>query len=183
VQSRPDGADPRDPAAPAERGAGRTANSERADERGKVELVPADPESRAAAADERIVEQPGSGGRGPDGHVADGFNDDRRESRANRPAAEPSTASGRGRNFVLWRELAVYSLLRFALIAALTALLTLFMPLIVALLFAIVVQLPVAYIVFARQRAAVNAGIAVAAARRRTERARLQAALTGDEPD
>ena len=145
-----------------------------------ADLIPGDPGSGADAADERIADQPGAAERDPDGNMADGFSDDRREPAAARRAAEPST--GLGRNSVLWRGLAVYTLLRFALIAALTALLALFMPLIVALLFAIVVQLPVAWIVFARQRAAVSAAIAEATARRRTERARLQAALTGDEP-
>ncbi len=41
------------------------------------------------------------------------------------------------------------------------------MPLIVALVFAIVVQLPLAWILFARQRARVNDAMAAASARRR----------------
>ena len=143
-------------------------------------LIPGDPGPDADAAAQRIADQPESGGRERDGNMADGFSDDRREPAAARRASEPS--AGLGRNSVLWRGLAVYTLLRLALIVALTALLALFMPLIVALLFAIVVQLPLAWLVFARQRAAVNDAIAEATARRRAERARLQSALSGDEP-
>ena len=82
----------------------------------------------------------------------------------------------------LVRYLAVYTLLRLALVVALTALLAFFMPLIVALLFAIIVQLPLAWLLFGGPRAKVNDAIAEATAKRRAERARLQSALSG-EPD
>lgn len=100
------------------------------------------------------------------------------------PTGAPTGPPPTGATGVLWRQLAIYTLLRLALVAALTALLSLVMPLIVALVFAIVVQLPVAWLVFAHQRAKVNASIAAASERRRAERARLQAALSGDDqPD
>jgi hypothetical protein len=78
--------------------------------------------------------------------------------------------------------LLVYSVLRVALIAALTAILAIFMPLIVALMFAIVLQLPLAWILFAGPRRKVNDAMARKSSRRRAERQRLQSALSGDEP-
>jgi hypothetical protein len=80
----------------------------------------------------------------------------------------------------LFRYLAVYSVLRLLLVAALTAVLAFFMPLIVALLFAIIVQLPLAWLLFAGPRRRVNDAMAKASAHRRAERARLQSALTGE---
>ena len=80
----------------------------------------------------------------------------------------------------LFRYLAVYSVLRLLLVAALTAVLAFFMPLIVALLFAIIVQLPLAWLLFAGPRRRVNDAMAQASAHRRAERARLQSALTGE---
>jgi hypothetical protein len=80
----------------------------------------------------------------------------------------------------LARQLAVYTVLRLALVIALTAVLAFFMPLIVALLFAIIVQLPLAWLLFSGPRARVNDAMAQASARRRAERARLQSALSGE---
>lgn len=80
----------------------------------------------------------------------------------------------------LIRYLAVYTLLRLGLVVVLTAVLAFFMPLIVALLFAIIVQLPLAWLLFTRPRARVNDAIAVSTARRREERERLQTALLGE---
>ena len=82
----------------------------------------------------------------------------------------------------LARDLAIYTGLRLALVIVLTVALAFFMPLIVALLFAIIVQLPLAWLVFSGPRSRVNDAIAVSTARRRAERARLQSALSGD-PD
>ena len=82
----------------------------------------------------------------------------------------------------LFGYLAVYSLLRLALVAVLTALLMIFMPLIVALLFAVVIQLPLSWLLFAGPRRRVNEAIARSSAQRRAERDRLQAALSGEEP-
>jgi hypothetical protein len=80
----------------------------------------------------------------------------------------------------LFRYLAVYTVLRVALVAVLTVVLSFFMPLIVALLFAIIAQLPLAWLLFAGPRRRVNDAIAQASAQRRAERARLQSALSGD---
>lgn len=80
----------------------------------------------------------------------------------------------------LGRYLAIYTALRLGLVVVLAALLSFFMPLIVALLFAIIVQLPLAWLLFSRPRAKVNDAMARASARRRAERARLQSALSGD---
>lgn len=74
----------------------------------------------------------------------------------------------------------MYTILRLGLIAVLTAALALFMPLIVALLFAIIVQLPLAYVLFAGPRKRVNAAMATASAHRRAERERLREALAGN---
>ena len=82
----------------------------------------------------------------------------------------------------LFGYLAVYTLLRLALVAVLTAVLTIFMPLIVALLFAIIIQLPLSWLLFAGPRRRVNEAMARSSAERRAERDRLQAALSGEEP-
>ena len=71
-------------------------------------------------------------------------------------------------------------MLRLGLVIVLTAVLAFFMPLIVALLFAIIVQLPLAWLLFSGPRSRVNDAIAVSTARRRAERARLQSALSGE---
>jgi len=92
-------------------------------------------------------------------------------------SANPGAGTGSSR---LLRYLAVYTLLRLALVAALTAVLAFFMPLIVALLFAIIAQLPLAWLLFAGPRRRVNDALAQASAARRAERARLQSALTGE---
>jgi hypothetical protein len=117
---------------------------------------------------------------------------ERDRSALNRPvedaAQDPDSAStgpGQGSDpragtGALLGTLAVYTLLRLALVAALTAVLAIFMPLIIALLFAIIVQLPLAWILFGGPRARVNDAIAHASARRRAERSRLQAGLSGD---
>ena len=80
----------------------------------------------------------------------------------------------------LARQLVVYTVLRLSLVIALTAVLAFFMPLIVALLFAIIVQLPLAWLLFSGPRTRVNEAMAQASARRRAERARLQSALSGE---
>ncbi len=71
-------------------------------------------------------------------------------------------------------------MLRLGLVIVLTAVLAFFMPLIVALLFAIIVQLPLAWLLFTGPRSRVNDAMAVSTARRRAERARLQSALSGE---
>jgi Flp pilus assembly protein TadB len=99
-------------------------------------------------------------------------------SAAGAPIGEAATTAG-GRSHLV-RYLAVYSALRVGLVVVLTAVLAFFMPLIVALLFAIIVQLPLAWLLFAGPRRRVNDAMAQASAQRRAERARLQSALTGD---
>jgi hypothetical protein len=96
-----------------------------------------------------------------------------------RPAADASAPANRGG---LAGPLLVYTALRLGLIAVLTAVLALFMPLIVALLFAIIVQLPLAYVLFPGPRKRVNAAMAAVSAHRRAERERLRAALAGEAP-
>lgn len=77
--------------------------------------------------------------------------------------------------------LVIYTALRLGLIAVLTAVLVLFMPLIVALAFAIILQLPLAYLLFPGPRRRVNAALAAASGQRRAERDRLRAALAGED--
>nr|WP_275889312.1 DUF4229 domain-containing protein [Nakamurella flavida] len=69
--------------------------------------------------------------------------------------------------------------MRFVMIAVLTGILTLFMPLVVALMFAIIIQLPLAWLIFARQRRKVNEAVATASASRRRHRQELREALEG----
>jgi Protein of unknown function (DUF4229) len=99
--------------------------------------------------------------------------------RVTQSAQDAAAAAGAGH---LFRYLAVYTVLRLALVIVLTAALAFFMPLIVALLFAIIVQLPLAWLLFTKPRSRVNDAIAVSTARRREERARLQSALSGEAP-
>lgn len=91
--------------------------------------------------------------------------------------AEQSTGSRPG----LAGPLLIYTALRVGLIAVITAVLMLFMPFIVALLFAIIVQLPLAWLLFAGPRRRVNEAMAASSAHRRTERERLRAALAGED--
>jgi len=95
------------------------------------------------------------------------------------PAGSGSSPTESGSRH-LFRYLAVYTVLRVALVAVLTVALSFFMPLIVALLFAIIAQLPLAWLLFAGPRRRVNDAIAQASAQRRAERARLQSALSGE---
>ena len=99
------------------------------------------------------------------------------------PAVGPEPAQVRSGATHLFGYLAIYTVLRLGLIIVLTVLLAFFMPLIVALLFAIIVQLPLSWLLFAGPRRRVNEAIAQSSARRRAERARLQSALSGDEPE
>lgn len=82
----------------------------------------------------------------------------------------------------LARDVALYSAARLALVAV-TALLLLVagVPLLVALLLAVVVALPLSVVALGSLRARVNAGLAVAGARRRAERERLRRQLRGEQ--
>ena len=83
----------------------------------------------------------------------------------------------------LGRAIAVYTVLRLGLMAVITVALMWFMPLIVALAFAVVAQLPLAIVLFPKQRRDLTAALAHAKADRTVERDRLRAALTGDVPE
>jgi 4-hydroxybenzoate polyprenyltransferase len=74
-----------------------------------------------------------------------------------------------------------FTALRFGLLALLTVILMFVVPLIIALTIAIILQLPLAMMLFGRQRQELNAALADARAGRRAERAELRAALHGDE--
>ncbi len=148
---------------------------------------------------------PQDNGHPPDGHPPDGHPPDDRpvdsapvtgSARQQPPPGQPPTAgevvvpgpdstmpaAGDDRPAHLFGYLAIYTLLRLALVAVLTAVLVIFMPLIVALLFAIIIQLPLSWLLFAGPRRRVNEAMARTTAQRRIERDRLQAALSGEEP-
>lgn len=87
----------------------------------------------------------------------------------------------------LGRAIAVYSLIRIGLIVALTVILEFAgkafgMPLIVAFAFAVVLQLPIAVLLFSRQRHDLTAALARAKSRRTAVRDQLRTELTGHEP-
>ena len=87
------------------------------------------------------------------------------------------------RRSALVRDVALYSVARLVLVA-ITALLLLLagVPLLVSLLLAVVVALPLSMVLLGSLRARMNAGLAVAGARRRAERERLRRQLRGEEP-
>jgi uncharacterized membrane protein len=90
----------------------------------------------------------------------------------------PQTPTGSA----LVRDVALYSAARLALLALITLLLVLAgIPLLVSLLLAVVVALPLSMVLLGSLRARVNAGLAVVAARRQTERDRLRRQLRGEE--
>ncbi|WP_019932600.1 DUF4229 domain-containing protein [Nocardia sp. BMG111209] len=109
-------------------------------------------------------------------------------SDASRPedaAADRATASA-GRR--LARNLALYTVARLLLVAAIAALiegvgrlLKVDVPLIVALLFAVLVALPVSMVAFKRLRTNVNESITAVDEKRRTDKAQLRARLRGEE--
>lgn len=88
-------------------------------------------------------------------------------------------------------DVVYYTAARLALAAVLTALIFWLarvigfedLPLAVALLFALIIALPLGMAVFAPLRRRVTEGIALIDARRRAERADLQARLRGEQPD
>ena len=77
--------------------------------------------------------------------------------------------------------LVVYTVLRLALVIVLTAVLAFFMPLIVALLFAIIVQLPLAWLLFSGPRTPGQRGDGAVIGPPPRRAARLQSALSGDD--
>lgn len=101
------------------------------------------------------------------------------------PAAPDATAPGPAVpepvDGALARDLALYTLLRLAVVALLAAVLVLLgVPLLVAVLLALVVALPLSVLLLPGLRARVAQGLAVASDRRRRERTRLRSQLRGD---
>lgn len=95
---------------------------------------------------------------------------------------ETPAAPGTTRDLVA--AIALFTLLRLLLFAVLIFGLMWLMPLIVAAAFAVVLQLPLALILFRPQRARLTAALAAAKERRHAEHDRLrQALLGGDETD
>ncbi|MGH3900463.1 MAG: DUF4229 domain-containing protein [Pseudonocardiaceae bacterium] len=83
---------------------------------------------------------------------------------------------------VLARDVALYSAARLALVAVMASLLVLArVPLLVAILLALVVALPLSMVLLRSLRVRVNAGMAAAGARRRSERDRLRNQLRGEQ--
>ena len=82
----------------------------------------------------------------------------------------------------LTRDIALYSGARLALVAVLALLLVLAgVPLLVAVLLALVVALPLSMVLLRSLRIRVNAGMAAAGQRRRSERDRLRNELRGEQ--
>ncbi len=82
----------------------------------------------------------------------------------------------------LVRDVALYSAARLALVAVMALLLVLAgVPLLVAILLALVVALPLSMVLLRSLRVRVNAGMAEAGERRRTERDRLRNQLRGEQ--
>lgn len=82
----------------------------------------------------------------------------------------------------LVRDVALYSAARLALVAVTALLLVLAgVPLLVSVLLAVVVALPLSMLLLGSLRARVNAGLAAAGKRRRSERDRLRRQLRGEE--
>ena len=77
--------------------------------------------------------------------------------------------------------IALYSLERLGLTALLAFALSYFMPLLVALAFAVVLQMPLAFVLFRGTRDRLSAALAVANDRRRSDRDQLRAALAGED--
>lgn len=106
-------------------------------------------------------------------------------------AAAPDPAPTSGRPPKLWPIAVGYVLLRLLLTAVLTGVLLgvgglfdLGMPVLVALMLAIILQMPLAWLVLARQRTKVEAAMAASTGRRRRTRDDLRAALAGGaQPD
>lgn len=80
----------------------------------------------------------------------------------------------------LARDIALYTVARFALVAVIALVLVLAgVPLLVAVLLALVVALPLSMVLFRSLRGRMAAGLAAARERRNAERSRLRAELRG----
>ena len=99
-----------------------------------------------------------------------------------RPSAERSAADPAGDPRTrLAGVIALYTLERLGLTVVLAFILSYFMPVLVALAFAVVLQMPLAFVLFRRTRDRVSAALAVTNARRRSDRDQLRAALAGED--
>lgn len=85
-------------------------------------------------------------------------------------------------------NLALYTLARLALVAAITALIWLAadlisveIPIVVAALFALIIAMPLSLTLFKKLRAKVNEDIAVVDEKRRRDKAQLRARLRGED--
>jgi hypothetical protein len=99
------------------------------------------------------------------------------------PAMDAGTPAPESEPAGLVGAIALYTALRLGLLAVLTVALMFVMPLIVALAFAVVLQLPLALLLFSGPRHRLTAAMARARSHRSAERDRLRAALLGDQPD
>lgn len=84
----------------------------------------------------------------------------------------------------LARDVALYTLARFGLVAAVTALLLLTgVPLLVALAVSVIVVMPLSMLVFSKLRIRVATGMAERGQARKARREHLRAQLRGDQDD
>ncbi|MCP2299016.1 Protein of unknown function (DUF4229) [Nocardia amikacinitolerans] len=104
----------------------------------------------------------------------------RPDGASSQPTARP------GRRLAV--NLALYTLARLALVAAITALIWLAarlisveIPIIVAALFALIIAMPLSLTLFKKLRAKVNEDIAVVDEKRRRDKAQLRARLRGED--
>jgi len=96
------------------------------------------------------------------------------------PDPAPVAGSAAGRS-ALGKWLAIYTLLRVAILLGLTGLLSLLMPLVLALLFGVILALPLAWVLCGGVRRRVDEAMTIARAGPRAERERLRQALNGDD--
>ncbi|MET8774426.1 DUF4229 domain-containing protein [Nocardia sp. NPDC050713] len=104
-----------------------------------------------------------------------------------RPDGASSQSTARpGRRLAV--NLALYTLARLALVAAITALIWLAadlisveIPIVVAALFALIIAMPLSLTLFKKLRAKVNEDIAVVDEKRRRDKAQLRARLRGED--
>lgn len=98
------------------------------------------------------------------------------------PGTEPAVvrpqANPRAR---LAGAITLYTVERLGLTAVLAFALSFFMPVLVALAFALVLQMPLAFVLFRGSRDRLSAALAVSNARRRSDRDRLRAVLAGED--
>ncbi|MCI2417023.1 DUF4229 domain-containing protein [Saccharopolyspora sp. K220] len=91
---------------------------------------------------------------------------------------------GQGSKSNLARDIALYTVLRLGMVAAVTAVLMQVAPVLVALAVSLVVVMPLSMLVFVGPRRRVAAGMAERAAERRARREELRAQLRGERtPD